>query len=299
MDETGSFLAPWLDRFMEAAVFEFGLAEKTLAAYAADLKRYAAFLDRQELLHPRDIGAEHLPAHMAALRKEGLSPRSIARHVCAIRRFHRFLLDEGECASDVSQTVAGTHLTRKLPRCLNSEEVERLLAAPDMHSTPGIRDATVLELFYACGLRVSELAALELKQVFLDEGCLRVRGKGAKTRLIPLGRTAMERIRQWIPLRMEWQKRDDALFIGKSGRRLSRTTLWRLVKRSARRAGLDREATPHSLRHSFATHLLANGADLRAVQEMLGHADISTTQIYTHVNAKRLADIHQKLHPRG
>ena len=287
------------DRFMESVVFEAGLSEKTLAAYAADVRHYLDDMEERSITLAADIVFEDVIDHLSALRDEGMSPRSIARHLSAIRRFHRFLVEEGLCETDITEMAAAPHLLRKLPRCLSTEEVERLLHAPDTTTPEGVRDVALLELFYSCGLRISELATLPMKNVFLEESNIRVRGKGAKFRVVPLGRDAMEKIHAWLPLRMQWAKRDDALFIGSSGKRLSRTTVWRLVKRYARQANIKQNVTPHSLRHSFATHLLDNGADLRAVQEMLGHADIGTTQIYTHVSAERLSSAHKTFHPRA
>ncbi|MCK5862549.1 MAG: site-specific tyrosine recombinase XerD [Candidatus Hydrogenedentes bacterium] len=287
------------DRFMESVVFEVGLAEKTLSAYAADVKRYLGTLEEQGIMLPEEIVFEDVIDHLSLLRDAELSPRSIARHLSAIRRFHRFLLEEGFCDTDITEMAEAPHLVRKLPRWLSTEEIERLLLAPDVTTPEGIRDAAILELFYACGLRISELAALPVKHVNLEEANVRVRGKGAKFRMVPLGRCSIKKIQTWLPCRMQWAQRDDAVFIGTSGKRLSRTTVWRRVKRYARQANIMQNVTPHLLRHSFATHLLDNGADLRAVQEMLGHADIGTTQIYTHVSAARLSTAHKKFHPRA
>lgn len=299
MTESPTALHDVLDRFMESAVFEAGLADKTLAAYGADLRRYCAFLDDQGMVTPREILFEDIVDHIAFLHEEGLSARSVARHVSAIRRFHRFMLEEGLCDRDITALIETPRQSRKLPRVLSAAEMESLIQAPNPDTPEGVRDAAMLELFYSCGLRISELASLPLRHVNLEEGNLRVHGKGAKVRLAPLGRCALMRLQQWLPIRMTWAQRDDALFIGTSGKRLSRCTVWRLVKRYARIAGIPRNVTPHMLRHSFATHLLDNGADLRAVQEMLGHADIGTTQIYTHVSAERLAKAHKLFHPRA
>lgn len=294
-----SAMGTLLDRFMESAVFEAGLAEKTLAAYAADLKRYIAHIESQDIQTPGDILFEDVIDHLGALRAAGMSPRSIARHLSAIRRFHQFLVEEGLCETDVTGTAEAPHLMQRLPHYLSSREVEALISAPDPAAPQGVRDGAMLELFYACGLRISELAALPVKHVSIEEGVLRIHGKGDKPRLTPLGRQASERLRAWLAVRMQWARRDEAVFISPKGKRLSRTTIWRLVKRYARDAGITQNVTPHMLRHSFATHLLDNGADLRAVQEMLGHADIGTTQIYTHVSTERIVDAHKAFHPRA
>lgn len=299
MDSHAVSMRDCFDRFMESAVFEAGLSEKTLAAYGDDLGQYLDFLEKQDITAAADILFEDVLDHLGTLQAEGLSPRSAARHLSAIRRFHHFLVDEGMCEANVTGLAETPHLTRRLPRCLSADEVERLLDAPDLSTPEGVRDAALLEIFYACGLRISELAALPLKHVNLEEGNVRVHGKGSKYRLVPLGRKAQEKVRTWLALRAAWARRDGALFLGPSGRRLGRTTVWRLVKRYALAANIPQNVTPHMLRHSFATHLLDHGADLRAVQEMLGHADIGTTQIYTHVSAERLSQAHKAFHPRG
>ncbi len=299
MDANRAGMHAYLDRFLESIVFEAGLSERTLSAYAADLRRYLQHLEEDGIDHPADIVFEDLVDHLGRLHEDGMAPRSTTRHLSALRRFHRFLVEEGVCERDITEMADAPHLSRRLPRCLSLEEVERLVNAPDLNEPEGLRDAALLELFYSCGLRISELSSLPVKHVNFEEGNLRVFGKGAKFRLIPLGRQARARLAAWMPLRAQWAQRDDALFLAPSGKRLSRTTVWRMVKRWARAAGIVHNVTPHMLRHSFATHLLDNGADLRAVQEMLGHADIGSTQIYTHVSAERLSAAHKAFHPRA
>lgn len=288
-----------MERFLQAAVFEAGLSEKTLEAYASDLHRYCERMTGQEIVRAEDILFEDVLDHLGMLQAEGLSARSLARHLSAIRRFHQFLAAESLCTFDVTAICDTPQMMRRLPRCLSAAEVEALLNAPLPDTEEGIRDQALLEVFYSCGLRISEVIALPVKAVDLEESAVRVSGKGGKTRLIPLGRDAMEKIRRWLPVRALWAQRDNALFIGKSGRRPGRTTVWLLIKKYAATAGIQQNVTPHMLRHSFATHLLDNGADLRAVQEMLGHADIGTTQIYTHVSTERLTQAHKKFHPRA
>ncbi len=288
-----------LDRFLESAVFELGLSEKTVAAYAADLNRYLDGLSENGVESPGDILGEEVLDHLALLREQGLGARSMARHLSAIRRYHRFLLDEGLAEKDPVEVFDSPRLLRALPHWLTTEEVDRLLAAPDTETPEGLRDAAILEVFYSCGLRVSELAGLPLRDVSLEEGQLRVRGKGNKTRVVPLGRGAMEKIRAWLAARAEWPSPASTLFITPRGARMGRAAVWQVVKRHARAANIQQNVTPHMLRHSFATHLLDHGADLRAVQELLGHADISTTQIYTHVSVERLTKAHKDFHPRA
>ncbi|MFO7975238.1 MAG: site-specific tyrosine recombinase XerD [Candidatus Hydrogenedentota bacterium] len=288
-----------LDQFLEASVFESGLADKSLEAYAADLGAYTDKLEQGGITDPEQITRDHVLAHLIALRKEGLSARSAARHLSAIRRFHRFLHDERLADRDPTEGMDSPRIIRALPHVLSALEVERLLDAPDLSRKHGIRDAAILELFYACGLRISELAGLPLRDVSLEESMVRVRGKGAKVRIVPLGNRAIDRIRAYLPVRSEAKVLDDTLFLGTRGRRMSRSSVWQVVKRAAQAANIQQNVTPHMLRHSFATHLLDHGADLRAVQEMLGHADVSTTQIYTHVSVDRLSRAHKDFHPRS
>jgi integrase/recombinase XerD len=288
-----------LDQFLEASVFESGLADKSLDAYAGDLEAYTAHLEQNGVTEPGQVTRDHVLAHLIALRKSGLSARSAARHLSAIRRFHRFLREENLADRDPSEGMDSPRMIRALPQVLSALEVERLLDAPDLSRKQGLRDAAILELFYACGLRISELANLPLREVTLDESMVRVRGKGSKVRIVPLGRRAIERIQAYLPLRAEGKVLDDTLFLSTRGRRMSRTSVWQVVKRAAQAANIQQNVTPHMLRHSFATHLLDHGADLRAVQEMLGHADVTTTQIYTHVSVDRLSRAHKDFHPRS
>lgn len=303
--EATKALLPLLDRFLESAVFESGLSEKTLSAYGADLRRYLRSLADDGVGSMNDLLREEVLDYLAGLRAAGVAPRSVARHLSSIRQFHKFLLAEGLCAADVTEVFDSPRLTRTLPHHLSAAEIERLLGAPltpleDGAERPdALRDAAILAVFYACGLRISELAGLPLRDVSLTEGSVRVRGKGAKVREVPLGRRAMERIAAYLPVREALPARDAMLFLGRGGRKLSRTTVWQIVKCHARVARIRQNVTPHMLRHSFATHLLDHGADLRAVQEMLGHADISTTQIYTHVSIERLTEAHKQFHPRA
>ena len=292
-------LGPLVDQFLQTAVFEAGLAEATVAAYAADLCAYVAFLESAGVREPRQITRETVLDHVIALRKAPLSARSAARHLSAIRRFHAFLREERLIGTDPTEGFDSPKLRRGLPKVLAKADIERMINAPDASTRDGARDAAMIELFYSSGLRISELAKLPLRDVSLDEGAIRVRGKGSKVRLVPLGARAMARIRAWIAIRSGENAHDDTLFIGARGRRMSRSSIWLIIKRYARAANISQNVTPHMLRHTFATHLLDNGADLRAVQEMLGHSDIATTQIYTHVSSERLGKAHRAFHPRA
>lgn len=288
-----------LDRFLEASVFEAGLSERTLQAYASDLRRYVYGLSEQGITTPRQVMREDILDYLTSLRDAGLSPRSIARHLSSVRRFHQFMADEKLADKDPSTGFETPRLDRRLPHVLSEQEIKRLLDAPDKTDPRGLRDAAILELFYSCGLRLSELALLPLKDVRLDESELRVRGKGSKVRLAPLGRLAIEKVHAWLQVRAEFKPRAHTLFLSPRGRGMTRQSVWQVVKRAAQTANIQQNVTPHMLRHSFATHLLDHGADLRAVQEMLGHSSITTTQIYTHVSTTRLAQAHKNFHPRG
>jgi integrase/recombinase XerD len=284
---------------MESAVFEAGLADQTLSAYARDIRVYLDFLAACGFSTMEEVSRDVVVEHLMDLSDQELSARSITRHLSALRRFHRFLQEEQYCAHDPTHTVESPGADRRLPRRLGREEIERLLAAPDVTTWAGMRDSAILHLFYACGLRLSEVANLPAANLSLEEGTVRVRGKGAKTRLVPLGRVAQAVVQRWLTVRGEQGVDDNTLFLGTRGRRMSRGAVWAVVKKAAQDANILQNVTPHMLRHSFATHLLDNGADLRAVQEMLGHADIGTTQIYTHVSVERLTKAHQAFHPRA
>jgi len=288
-----------LDAFLKASVFESGLSEKTLEAYAADLRRYIEFLDESRIASPNDVAREDVLDHLLELRIGDLSARSAARHLSAIRRFHAFLAQEGLAEGNPVADFATPRLTQYLPDVLTPAEVDRLLDGPPEDSPTYVRDRAILEVFYSCGLRISELASQPLHEVSLDESTMRVRGKGSKTRIVPVGERALTRIQDWLSVRAEWPVKADTLFVTRRGKRMNRMAVWKVVKDAARAANIGKNVTPHMLRHSFATHLVDHGADLRAVQEMLGHASITTTQLYTHVSPERLAKTHRAFHPRG
>lgn len=298
-DHSPNPFEPLVDQFLSATVFESGLAEKTVSAYAADIRVYTEFLAGAGRSDPNDVTRDLVLEHLLALKRDGLVAKSLARHLSAIRRFHRFLRDENIVGHDVTETFETPRAGRSLPHVLSREEVERLLRAPDPESEFYARDTALLEVFYACGLRISELAKLRLNQVSLEEGAVRILGKGSKVRLVPLGDMAIKRLQIWLQDREAMKPLDDSVFISKRRKGMARSTVWRIIKNHARAANIRQNVTPHMLRHSFATHMLDNGADLRAVQEMLGHADIATTQIYTHVSVDRLRRAHRDHHPRA
>lgn len=297
--ESTSPLHQHLDAFIRTSVFESGLADKSLEAYTSDINRYLDHLAGNGIDTPNDILREDIMDHLIRLRKDKLQARSIARHLSAIRRFHLYLHDERIADHNPTEDFDSPRALRSLPHVLSGLEIEAMLAAPDSATDAGKRDTAILELFYSCGLRISELANLPLMDVQLEESSLRVRGKGSKTRLVPLGEKARQTLEAWYAVRGTWKQKDKTVFLSTRGNRMSRTSVWQVVKNAARAANIRQNVTPHMLRHSFATHLLDNGADLRAVQEMLGHSDIATTQIYTHVSRERLTKAHEQFHPRA
>ena len=278
---------------------ERGLSPHTAAGYLSDLAHLAAWACGEEI-PATDLGRDHLTRFLVSQQAQGKAPRSLARMSSSLRAFLSFLRLEGGGGAGPEAVVKPPRPPRILPRTLSESQIEALLAAPDTAVPLGVRDRAWLELLYASGLRVSELAGLPALSVFLDEGFLKVTGKGQKDRLIPFGESAEHWIRAWLVLRPGFRAKGPELFVGQRGEPLTRQHLWRLLKGYARTAGLRPEGvSPHVLRHAFATHLLDHGADLRAVQAMLGHADISTTQIYTHVHQARLRALYDRMHPRS
>jgi integrase/recombinase XerD len=294
-------MEPLLDRFLEHLVVERGLAQNSLEAYRSDLARYGSYLKgRQKQVTALDRA--EVPRYLLVLREAGLSPRSVARHLAAIRQFHRFLVREGHSTDDPTAHLESPRPWRRLPTVLSSEEVERLLAVQETTSPQVLRDHAMLEVLYASGLRVSELVGLRLADLDLGVGMVRILGKGDKERLVPLGEVAVVSLRAYLAHgrpRLEKRLACPYVFLGRHGRGLTRQTFWQLLKRYVGAAGITKRVTPHTLRHSFATHLLERGADLRSVQLMLGHADIGTTQIYTHLSRAHLKAIYDKHHPRA
>ncbi len=292
----------YLDAFIAFIRAERGLSGKTVDAYAADLAVYFAELKQRGITQPERVTGEDILRHLSALNARGLSRRSQARHLAAIRGFHRFLVAEKYLEKDATEDIDTPRSARKLPVFLTLEEVEQLLAAPEERTPVGQRDKAMLEVLYATGLRVSELVGLGINDVQLTAGYLVAKGKGSKERLVPLGRVAVEKVQAYLAMSrpaLLGQRQSKALFVTPRGAGFSRMGFWKLLKRYALKAGIRRPISPHKLRHSFATHLVERGADLRAVQQMLGHADLSTTQIYTHVNSARLRAVYDEFHPRS
>jgi integrase/recombinase XerD len=291
-----------LEQFIEHLIVERGLAPLTLEAYANDLAGLRSFLPTLGRESWDQITLPDLQSFLSHLEGQGVGPRSRARKLSAVRQFFRFLLREGLAANNPLEWLDSPKLPKGLPKVLGLEEVDRLLAAPDPATPLGQRDDAMLELLYATGLRVSELVGLIVPQLDLRRGVVRVQGKGSKERLVPMVFRAVEKLQLYLqhirPVLLQGQK-TQRLFLNRSGRGLSRQGFWKILKGYARQANLPPHLSPHTLRHSFATHLLWRGADLRALQLLLGHADISTTQIYTHLHTARLQEIHQQAHPRG
>ncbi|RMG31558.1 MAG: site-specific tyrosine recombinase XerD [Gammaproteobacteria bacterium] len=289
-----------LERFLDSLWLEDGLSDRTLAAYRSDLRAWSRWLARRGRETPAATRAE-VEACLAERLDDG-RPRSAARFLSSLRRYYRYLLREGEIREDPTAGISSPYVGRDLPGTLTEAEVEALLEAPDVSTDLGLRDRTMLELLYATGLRVSELVGLTLDRLHTAQGLVRVTGKGGKERLVPYGEEAgawLARYLEEARPRLLRGQASEVLFPGRRGRPLTRQAFWHRLRRHARCAGIDRPISPHTLRHAFATHLLDHGADLRVVQLLLGHADLSTTQIYTHVARERLQALHARHHPRG
>ncbi len=298
--ETGAFFVTCLPIFLDYLAVEKGLAKNSLASYRIDLRHFGHWLND----HKVEIdGVEriHIVRYFQSLRRSGLSARSVARALAAIRGMFRFLVAERHLKHDPTENLENPKLWATLPKSLLLSEVEALLAAPDRESPAGLRDRAMLELLYATGLRVSELIRVRIDDLVMDAGFLRTMGKGSKERIVPFGDAAREAIVDYTERgRPHFDKHGDPhLFLSNRGRPMSRQSFWMKIVNYARQAGIKSQISPHVLRHSFATHLLENGADLRSVQMMLGHSDISTTQIYTHVSRARLQKLYDQFHPRA
>ena len=292
----------YLDLFISYLAVEKGLSDNTRSAYSRDLVRYLDYLEKAGRLKPADIGSADIAAFLGTLQKQDIGPRSRARCLSAIRMFHKFLMIENYADVNPATIIEAPRTLQKLPQFLDGREVDALFAACAGEQGEELRDRAMLELLYATGLRVSELVHLKLREVNLDSGYLMTVGKGNKERIVPIGESAracvttyLDRCRQSAdPLRQ-----NPFLFLSRLGTAMSRQAFWNIIKKRALMAAIRKNISPHTLRHSFATHLLENGADLRSVQIMLGHADLATTQIYTHVTRERLKRLHQQIHPRG
>jgi integrase/recombinase XerD len=292
----------YLDLFLNYLVVEKGLAKNTLESYNRDIVKYLDYLEAQGCDDPRKIRPLDVASFIAELKDSGLGARSRARALSAVRMFHRFMVIESHCETNPSAIIEAPRTLHRLPEVLNAREIEALLAAPGGRVAADLRDKAMLELLYATGLRVSELVSLKLRDVNTTAGYLLAFGKGGKERLVPMGESASAFVEGYVgTVRGKQDKKagNDHLFLSRLGDKMTRQAFWNIIKKRASQAGIRKKISPHTLRHSFATHLLENGADLRSVQIMLGHADLSTTQIYTHVTRERLKRIHEEFHPRG
>jgi integrase/recombinase XerD len=290
-----------IDRFLDAIWMERGLSDNTLGAYRADLLALQQRLAEREVEFVGASRADILD-YIAWRVEGGAKPRSTARQLSSFRRFYRYMLREGVISQDPTAQIAMPKIGRSLPQSLTEEEVDALLAAPNVSDPLGHRDRTMLEVLYATGVRVSELINLQASQINLNQGVLRIIGKGDRERLIPLGDESQDWLRDFMQgprVEILLERQTDYFFPTRRGDRMTRQAFWHIIKRYAKKAGINKKLSPHTLRHAFATHLLNNGADLRVVQLLLGHSDVSTTQIYTHVARERMKELHSRHHPRG
>lgn len=290
------------DLFIDYLISERGYLRNTIESYSREMRRFVEFITGLGIESPEDITQNHILRYLNFLSDFNLSKRSQHHNMVVVRQFFKFLLRERYIGINPASLIDIPKLSQSLPDYLTVEEVDRLLSAPTDKGWVGIRDLAILELMYSAGLRASELCDLKIDDIDLSAGFVRVFGKGSKERLVPIGQSAIMKIKEYLKRsRGSLQKTDvvNYLFLNKNGKRLSRVGLWKILRRYAKIAGIKKDIYPHILRHSFASHLIQNGADLRAVQQMLGHSDISTTQIYTHLDIKRITEIYKRFHPRG
>lgn len=295
-------LAAALEGFQDYLIVEKGLAGLSVQSYRSDLEGFFRSLRKSHARSVDQIDREDILSYLEILYRRNYAPRTVARKISCIKTFFRYLIETAQAQQNPTEHIESPRLAKKIPQYLEQEEVERLLNAVDQTTLEGKRDATMLELLYASGLRVSELVNLETFRVDLEIGCVTVLGKGSRERVTPLGAPAARSIINYLDQvrpGLIGTHRSEALFVTRRGRPMTRQAFWKIIKKNAISAGIFKEISPHTLRHSFATHLVQNDADLRSVQAMLGHSDISTTEIYTHVARKRLKQIHSKYHPRG
>lgn len=290
-----------LDEFVNYLIVERRLADNTIESYQRDIIRFLGFVSSKGIKNIEKVKIDTIRAHLKNLMESKLSSVSLARHLASIRVFYRFLINEKKLEEDPTTHLESPKLWSRIPNVLSLKEVDSLLNQPDTKTTLGVRDKAMLEILYAAGLRVSELISLRTNDINLQSGYLISMGKGSKERIVPIGESARLRTEEYLTgVRPQLLKKRNMpeLFLSRLGKKMTRQAFWKIIKKYALSAGIKSNLSPHSLRHSFATHLLAGGADLRAVQQMLGHADIATTQIYTHVMKDRLREVYDKFHPR-
>ena len=290
-------LKEFIAEFLVWLSVEKGLSKNTILAYGYDLEAYRSFIEEECFVDISRISRAHILDYLFTLQDRKLSSRSIERHLVAIKQFHRYLVRENHLEKDCTANMDRFKVWKMLPEAMSRIEVEKLLAQPDASTPRGIRDMAMLELMYSAGLRISELIGLRRDDVISDMSFLKCRGKGGKQRLIPIGDVACEKLHAYFGSHHD--PNSEYLFVTRLGRPFTRQGCWKMIHGYIKSAGISKNVTPHTLRHSFATHLLSGGANLRSIQEMLGHADIATTQVYTHVSSDRLRDTHVRYHPRG
>jgi integrase/recombinase XerD len=293
----------FLKEYLAHIKLEKNLSQNTVVSYKNDINVFITFLKDLRIDDPSNISSDHIRAFFKTIKELGLSGSSSARYFSSLKGFFLYLLKNKYILINPVEKITAPKISKKLPGVLSIPEVEKILSTPEVDDKLGLRDKTILELFYACGTRVSELINLKVNDLFLDDEIIRVIGKGSKERLIPIGSSAIKWIGEYLrksrPLLMKKSKSENNLFLNSRGSKLSRMGVWKIINRYVMQAGIKKDIHPHTFRHSFATHLLEGGADLRAVQEMLGHADISTTQIYTHIDRDYIKQVHKQYHPRG
>ena len=292
----------WFNRYIRYLLIEKGVADNTLEAYGRDLNRHLAFLESRGMTDFQMVTAQVMIEYLVRIKDEGLSANSMNRSVAALRGFYHYLLEQKAISETPLANIEPARVWMRLPDTLSKEEMTLILKQPGDQTPAALRDSAMLELLYATGLRVSELISLTMNSINWQVGFLMVMGKGSKERVVPIGKTAYDGVRRYVDEarpKMIKEKNTDVLFLNRFGGALTRQGLWKIILLYAKKAGLQKNIHPHTFRHSFASHLLEGGADLRMVQVMLGHADISTTQIYTHITRERLKEVHSKYHPRG
>ena len=298
----GKQMDDWVENYIDFLIVEKGLSANSIESYSTDLAEYMDFLEKNQISDLAQTDTTVILAWMVHLSKKGLAAKSRARHLIAIRGFYKYLIKEKRLGTNPVKEVDIPKMGQALPKIMSIPEVESLLDAGDLTKPKGVRDVAMMEIMYGAGLRVSELILLKLQDVNLEAGLVRVMGKGSKERIVPLGSKAKAITRQWVDLTRPLVLKQIPslyLFVARAGKPMTRQAFWKIIKKYALLAGISQNITPHTLRHSFATHLLEGGADLRSVQTMLGHSDISTTQIYTHISRDYLIKMHQKFHPRN
>ncbi len=291
-----------VESFLNYLIVECGLSGNTIKGYKSDLRNFSNYLKSRGIKCFQDFRTNMIINYIEKEKERGLSENSISRSLVTVKMFYKYMVMEGKNSRNPMSSIDSLKLQKRLPEVLHYKAVEKLLQAPDCNAKLGMRDKAILELMYATGARVSEVASIKVSWVNLDYGYIKCQGKGSKQRIVPIGTEAVKFVRRYLQevrTLLIKDKEDDTLFLSRTGKRLRRKNIWELVKKYAVKAGIQSNISPHTLRHSFATHLLEGGADLRSVQEMLGHANISTTQIYTHIDRKYLKSIHQKFHPRA